>query len=172
MYVFCRSASPVYFLMLTIMSCFAQAESESISKNVAWGIRQSFKNGNVPMQYARLLGYKKGENGLPEIIPEEAEIVREIFRQYLDGSSMEQIAVSCESRQGFCKNHVNFPLSAEPNHFQKFGTLLRLSSGDAFVYVPTDFDTIEKAFSRVKTAEKGICTFFLLFTAARLTSVM
>ena len=79
-------------MMLTIMSCFAQAESESISKNVAWGIRQSFKNGNVPMQYARLLGYKKGENGLPEIIPEEAEIVREIFRQYLDGSSMEQIA--------------------------------------------------------------------------------
>lgn len=43
-------------MLITIMSCFAQAESESISKNVAWGIRQSFKNGNVPMQYARLLG--------------------------------------------------------------------------------------------------------------------
>ncbi|MGN0682074.1 MAG: recombinase family protein [Oscillospiraceae bacterium] len=79
-------------MMLTIMSCFAQAESESISKNVSWGIRQSFKNGNVPMQYARLLGYKKGENNLPEIVPDEAEIVREIFRRYLDGASMEQIA--------------------------------------------------------------------------------
>ncbi|MCM1276244.1 MAG: recombinase family protein [Lachnospiraceae bacterium] len=85
-------------MMLTIMSCFAQAESESISKNVAWGIRQSFKNGNVPMQYARLLGYRKGENELPEIVPEEAEIVKEIFRRYLDGASMEQIADSLNAR--------------------------------------------------------------------------
>ena len=59
-------------MMLTIMSCFAQAESESISKNVSWGIRQSFKNGNVPMQYARLLGYRKGNDDKPEIVPEEA----------------------------------------------------------------------------------------------------
>ena len=85
-------------MMLTIMSCFAQAESESISKNVSWGVRQSFKSGNVPMQYAKLLGYKKGENGLPEIIPEEAEIVKEIFRSYLDGMSLRQIADSLNSR--------------------------------------------------------------------------
>ncbi|MDE7194122.1 MAG: recombinase family protein [Oscillospiraceae bacterium] len=85
-------------MMLTIMSCFAQAESESISKNVSWGIRQSFKNGNVPIQYAKLLGYKKGENGFPEIIPEEAEIVKEIFRSYLDGMSLKQIADSLNSR--------------------------------------------------------------------------
>ncbi|MBD5112193.1 MAG: recombinase family protein [Ruminococcaceae bacterium] len=85
-------------MLITIMSCFAQAESESISKNVAWGVRQSFKSGNVPMQYAKLLGYKKGENDLPEIIPEEAEIVKEIFRSYLDGMSLKQIADSLNSR--------------------------------------------------------------------------
>ena len=85
-------------MLITIMSCFAQAESESISKNVSWGVRQSFKNGNVPMQYKKLLGYKKGENGLPEIIPEEAEIVKEIFRSYLDGMSLKQIADSLNSR--------------------------------------------------------------------------
>lgn len=79
-------------MMLTIMSCFAQAESESISKNVSWGIRQSFKNGNVPMQYAHLLGYKKGDGGNAEIIPDEAEVVREIYRCYLDGMSMNLIA--------------------------------------------------------------------------------
>ena len=79
-------------MMLTIMSCFAQAESESISKNVSWGIRQSFKNGNVPMQYARLLGYKKGDGGNADIIPDEAEVVREIYRCYLDGMSMNLIA--------------------------------------------------------------------------------
>ena len=85
-------------MLITIMSCFAQAESESISKNVAWGIRQSFKSGNVPMQYKKLLGYKKGKNDFPEIIPEEADIVKEIFRRYLDGSSMEQIAKCLNAR--------------------------------------------------------------------------
>ncbi|MCM1486738.1 MAG: recombinase family protein [Firmicutes bacterium] len=85
-------------MLITIMSCFAQAESESISKNVAWGIRQSFKNGNVPMQYARLLGYRKTEKGNTEIVPEEAKIVREIFRKYLEGASMEQIADSLNNR--------------------------------------------------------------------------
>lgn len=78
-------------MMLTIMSCFAQAESESISKNVSWGIRQSFKNGNVPMQYARLLGYRKGADGNAEIVPEEAEIVKEIYQLYLDGMSLNMI---------------------------------------------------------------------------------
>ena len=86
-------------MLITIMSCFAQAESESISKNVAWGKRQSFKSGNVPMQYKRLLGYKMGKNKLPEIVPEEADIVKEIFRRYLDGSSMEQIA-ECLNQKG------------------------------------------------------------------------
>ena len=43
-------------MLITIMSCFAQAESESISKNVSWGVRQSFKSGNVPIQYKKLLG--------------------------------------------------------------------------------------------------------------------
>lgn len=86
-------------MILTIMSCFAQAESESISKNVSWGVRQSFKNGNVPIQYGKLLGYKKGKNNLPEIVPEEAEIVKEIFRKYLDGMSLRQITDSLNSRE-------------------------------------------------------------------------
>lgn len=78
-------------MMLTIMSCFAQAESESISKNVSWGIRQSFKNGNVPIQYKKLLGYRKGADGNAEIVPEEAEVVKEIYRLYLDGMSLNMI---------------------------------------------------------------------------------
>lgn len=39
--------------------------------------------------------------------------------------------------------YFNFPLSAEPNHFHKLGTLLRLSSGDAFIYVNGVFNTRE-----------------------------
>ncbi len=93
-------------MLITILSCFAQAESESISKNVSWGVRQSFKNGKVPIKYSTLLGYRKGENGLPEIIPHEAEIVKEIFRSYLDGMSLKQIADSLNLR-GVKTKHKN-----------------------------------------------------------------
>lgn len=59
-------------LLLTIHAGFAQAESESISKNVTWGKRKSFEQGKVTFYYKTLLGYKKGTDGNPEIIPEEA----------------------------------------------------------------------------------------------------
>lgn len=85
-------------MILTIMSCFAQAESESISKNVAWGIRQSFREGKVPMHYNTMLGYRKGADGKPEIVPDEAEIVKEIYHSYLTGMSLQQIADSLNIR--------------------------------------------------------------------------
>ena len=79
-------------MLLTVMSSFAQAESESISKNVSWGIRQSFKSGKLPINYKFMLGYRKGADSKPEIVPDEAEVVKEIFRKYLDGCSQNQIA--------------------------------------------------------------------------------
>ncbi|MGN0656302.1 MAG: recombinase family protein [Ruminiclostridium sp.] len=85
-------------MLTTIMSCFAQAESESISKNVSWGIRQGFKNGNVPMHYNTMLGYCKSSDGKPEIVPEEAEIVIDIYDRYLSGMSLQQIADSLNAR--------------------------------------------------------------------------
>ena len=99
-------------MMLTIMSCFAQAESESISKNVSWGIRQSFKSGNVPMQYARLLGYRKGDDDKPEIVPEEAEVVKEIYRFYLDGMSLNMI-VDRLNEKGLTTKGGNSPYRKE-----------------------------------------------------------
>lgn len=47
--------------------------------------------GNVPFQYKKLLGYRKGEDGKPEIVPEEAETVRLIYDLYLEGLSFGQI---------------------------------------------------------------------------------
>ncbi len=99
-------------MLITIMSCFAQAESESISKNVSWGIRQSFKSGNVPMQYARLLGYRKGEDDKPEIVPEEAEVVKEIYRFYLDGMSLNMI-VDRLNEKGLTTKGSNSPYRKE-----------------------------------------------------------
>lgn len=74
-------------LLLTIMSSLAQEESRSISENVTWGQRKRFADGKVSMPYKQFLGYRKGENGEPEIIPEEAEIVRRIYRLFLEGQT-------------------------------------------------------------------------------------
>ena len=79
-------------MLITIFSWFAQAESESISKNVAWGVRRSFEQGKFSMHYATTLGYEKGEDGNPKIVPEEAETVRLIYDLFLDGMTYRKIA--------------------------------------------------------------------------------
>ena len=79
-------------LLITIMSSLAQEESHSISENVTWGQRKRFADGKVNMPYKQFLGYRKGADGLPEIVPEEAEIVRTIYRMFVEGRSVGSIA--------------------------------------------------------------------------------
>lgn len=79
-------------MILTFMMSQAQAESESMSGNIKWGHRKNFKDGKVYYHYAGFLGYRRGEDDLPEIDPEEAEIVRRIFSRYLLGQSVAQIS--------------------------------------------------------------------------------
>ncbi len=83
--------------MIALYGSFAQAESESISKNVSWGKEKAYREGKVSFQYKHLLGYKKGADGKPEIVPEEAEIVRQIYKLFLDGYSMRNIKKVLES---------------------------------------------------------------------------
>lgn len=90
-------------LILTLMGATSQAESEAISSRVKWGVRASFKEGNVRYSYKNWLGYRKGEDGEPEIIPEEAEIVREIYAAYLSGYSLRDIKTLLESRKNLTK---------------------------------------------------------------------
>ena len=78
--------------MIALYGSFAQAESESISQNVSWGKQKAFAEGKVSFQYKHLLGYKKGDDGKPEIVPEEAETVRMIYELFLDGYSLTDIA--------------------------------------------------------------------------------
>lgn len=85
-------------MLITILGAFAQAESESISGNVVWGIRQAMREGKVAYQYSRWYGYQKGEDGKPEIIPEQAEVVRQIYDRYLAGASLRQIKDGLESQ--------------------------------------------------------------------------
>lgn len=76
----------------TIYGSIAQSESENISANVKWGKAQSAKEGNVPFQYKRFLGYRKGADGKPEIDPEQAETVKRIYERFLAGDSLAKIA--------------------------------------------------------------------------------
>lgn len=79
-------------MMLTIMSSLAQEESRSISENVRWGQQQSMRKGKVHLAYSRFLGYKKGADDRPEIVEEEAAIVRNIYDWFLSGESINAIA--------------------------------------------------------------------------------
>lgn len=83
--------------LITLFSGFAQAESESLSKNVRQGKQFGMKDGIVHFQYKKLLGYRRGENGQPEIVPEEAETVRRIYRRYLEGASEGEIKKELEA---------------------------------------------------------------------------
>lgn len=77
--------------IITLYSGFAQAESESISANVRWGKRKSMQDGKVIFRYDKLLGYRKGEDGKPEVVPEEAATIRRIYKSYLAGYSLGRI---------------------------------------------------------------------------------
>lgn len=77
-------------LMLSILASFAQEESRSISENVKWGIRRRFRQGSAEMRNKSVFGYRHdGEKYV--VFEEEAEIVRLIFRSYIDGMPLRKI---------------------------------------------------------------------------------
>lgn len=108
-------------ILITMLGAFAQSESESISANVRWGKRQAMKEGKAIINYKHLYGYRKGADGRPEIIPEQAEIVRKIYDLFLTGTPIRGILeylnansipnISGESQ--WAKNAVNSILTNE-----------------------------------------------------------
>ncbi len=83
-------------VLLTIMASLAQQESESLSKNVKIGIQYRFQQGKVMVNARCFLGYDKDEDGNLVINPEQAEIVKRIFLEYLEGASCQKIAKGLE----------------------------------------------------------------------------
>lgn len=78
-------------MLIGLFSVIAQSESENISANVRWGVQQRMKNGIYRSNF-KCYGYRKGADGILEIVPEQAEIVRDIYDRYLDGYSIGQIS--------------------------------------------------------------------------------
>lgn len=83
-------------VLITIMASLAQQESESLSKNTKMGIQYRFQQGKVMVNTRNFLGYDKDEDGHLIINPAEAETVKRIFREYLEGASCMKIARGLE----------------------------------------------------------------------------
>ena len=83
---------------ITIYGSIAQSESENMSANIIWGKNQSAKARKVNFHYKNFLGYRKGEDGQPEIVPEEAETIRLIYDRFLAGDSLKGIAELLEEK--------------------------------------------------------------------------
>ena len=74
-------------VLLTIMASLAQQESQSLSQNVKLGLQYRYQQGKVQICTNRFLGYDKDKDGNLVINPEEAKVVKRIYREYLEGKS-------------------------------------------------------------------------------------
>ena len=84
-------------VLITIMASLAQQESQSLSQNVKLGLQFRYQNGQVQVNHNHFLGYTKDADGNLIIDPEQAEVVKRTYREYLEGYSMDRIAKGLEA---------------------------------------------------------------------------
>lgn len=83
-------------VLLTIMASLAQQESQSLSQNVKLGLQYRYQQGKVQVNHKRFLGYTKDSEGNLIIDPIEAEVIKRIYREFLDGKGATRIARGLE----------------------------------------------------------------------------
>ncbi|MFI3255775.1 MAG: recombinase family protein, partial [Eubacteriales bacterium] len=91
-------------LFLTIMSSLAQEEMVSLSSNVKMGKRMLMKEGKVTYQFSKMYGYRKGEDGRPEVISEEGNLVQRMYQRYLLGDSVGKIVALLNDEGNFSRS--------------------------------------------------------------------
>ena len=84
-------------ILLTIMASIAQQESESLSQNVKLGYQLRYQSGKVSVNHNRFMGYTKDKDGKLVIVPDEAKVIRRIFREFLEGRSLREICNGLEA---------------------------------------------------------------------------
>ena len=75
-------------LLISVAESFAQAENELRSMNIRMGLRNYALNRSSGNYRKRLYGYVKDEGGNLVIEPTQAQVVRDIYRWYIDGASI------------------------------------------------------------------------------------
>ena len=83
--------------VIDLYAAFAQAESQTRSENIKFGIQNRMRSGKTILNHRQFLGYTKGADGVLQIVPEEAEIVRKIFNLYIQGNGVQKIKKYLES---------------------------------------------------------------------------
>ena len=130
-------------LMISIIESFAQAEKESRSENIKWGIKQGAASGTSKLYDRKCYGYKHNEDGKLIVDEETAENVRLIYNQYLQGKSVIGIIRELEKRkiasptgkEKWCKRTIDVMLSNE----KYTGDVRLLKTGKSEVhYLATD----------------------------------
>ena len=86
-----NSLPPDSEFMITMYGAMAQSESESISGNIRRGRQMHAKVGTLKIPCNRLYAYRKDEDGKLQVIPEQAEVVREIYERYKNGASLRNL---------------------------------------------------------------------------------
>ena len=83
--------------VIDLYAAFAQAESQTRSESIKFGIQNRMRRGKTILNHRQFLGYTKGPDGVLQIVPEEAEIVRKIFELYIQGNGVRKIKKYLES---------------------------------------------------------------------------
>lgn len=83
--------------VIDLYAAFAQAESQTRSESIKFGIQNRMRSGRTILNHRQFLGYTKGPDGVLQIVPEEAEIVRKIFDLYIQGNGVRKIKKYLES---------------------------------------------------------------------------
>ena len=87
---------PSGVLLESLLEGMAEYYSKELSQKIHRGLNDNAEkcivNGSIP------LGYRRGPDGRAEIVPEEAETVREIFRRVLEGEQLIRIAEDLNRR--------------------------------------------------------------------------
>lgn len=86
-------------ILITILSSQAQEESRNISENIRWSLRRKYEKGELTINHNHFMGYTKDVRGKLQIVPEEAEVVQEIFHLNSIGYSSFQIAKLLKQNQ-------------------------------------------------------------------------
>ena len=96
------SDDPTGALMESILEGFAQYYSDELSQKIHRGLKDNAEkcivNGSIP------LGYRRGKDGHAEIVPEEAEVVQEVFRRVASGEQLIRI-IEDMNRRGVKTKH-------------------------------------------------------------------
>ena len=142
-------------LYLVIYAGFAQSESESISKNITWSVRKKFEEGKVMIPYKKMLGYKKGTDGNPEIVPEEAALVERIFKMYLAGETPRSISETLRNENIIIPNKsLSFTAGMITNILSNIKY-----TGDAILQQTITVDCITK--TRIKNAGEEVPMYYV-----------